>query len=253
MTARRMAMVLVGVLALSVVTAAQSKGKTKAQGKVVDEEGQPLGDVIVAAVMEGMDKPFQQAKTNNKGEWYVQNLAAGQVEVLLRRQAGARGEERRRRGRRERHGHGARGQARQARRPRRGDQRRDPEGRRPDADQAARRGAQGLSRRSSTSIRRPSRPFRAQVHGAVAQTYMAENQAAPGDRAAEEGDRDSIPANVDLQLAYGEILMQADDQRAEGEKVLLGAGPHQGEGSVPVHEHHHRPDQRSEGRRGARR
>src|SRR6188508_2998235 len=68
MTARRMAMVVVGVLALSVVTAAQSKGKTKAQGKVVDEAGQPLGDVIVAAVMEGQDKPFQQAKKNNKGE-----------------------------------------------------------------------------------------------------------------------------------------------------------------------------------------
>ena len=77
MTARRMAMMLVGVLALSVVTAAQSKGKTKAQGKVVDEAGQPLGDVIVAAVMEGQDKPFQQAKTNNKGEWNVQNLVAG--------------------------------------------------------------------------------------------------------------------------------------------------------------------------------
>ena len=39
MTARRMAMVVVGVLALSVVTAAQSKGKTKAQGKVLDEAG----------------------------------------------------------------------------------------------------------------------------------------------------------------------------------------------------------------------
>ena len=77
MTARRIAMMLVGVLALSVVTAAQSKGKTKAQGKVVDEAGQPLGDVIVAAVMEGQDKPFQQAKTNNKGEWSVQNLVAG--------------------------------------------------------------------------------------------------------------------------------------------------------------------------------
>ena len=62
MTARRMAtMVVVGVLALSVVTAAQSRGKTKALGKVVDEGGQPLGDVIVAAVLEGMDKPFQQA------------------------------------------------------------------------------------------------------------------------------------------------------------------------------------------------
>src|SRR6185503_18934584 len=77
MTARRMAIVLAGVLALGVVTAAQTKGKTKAQGKVVDEQGQGLADVIVAAVMEGMDKPFQQAKTNGKGEWSVQNLAAG--------------------------------------------------------------------------------------------------------------------------------------------------------------------------------
>ena len=77
MTARRMAVVLIGVLALSAVTPAQDRGKTKAQGKVVDEAGAPLGDVIVAAVMDGMDKPFQQAKTNNKGEWKVENLAAG--------------------------------------------------------------------------------------------------------------------------------------------------------------------------------
>ena len=77
MTARRMAVVLTCVLALSAVTAAQNRGKTKAQGKVVDEQGQPLGDVIVAAVMDGMDKPFQQTKSNTKGEWKVENLAAG--------------------------------------------------------------------------------------------------------------------------------------------------------------------------------
>ena len=58
MTARRMAMVVVAVLALGVVAGAQSKGKTKAAGKVLDEAGQPLGDVIVAAVTEGMDQPF---------------------------------------------------------------------------------------------------------------------------------------------------------------------------------------------------
>ena len=44
MTARRMAVVLIGVLMLSAVTAAQNRGKTKAQGKVVDEQGQPVGD-----------------------------------------------------------------------------------------------------------------------------------------------------------------------------------------------------------------
>ena len=65
------------MLALSAVTAAQNRGKTKAHGKVVDEQGQALGDVIVAAVMNGMDKPFQQTKTNNKGEWKAENLAAG--------------------------------------------------------------------------------------------------------------------------------------------------------------------------------
>ena len=83
MTARRMAVVLIGVLMLSAVTAAQNRGKSKAQGKVLDEQGQPLGDVIVAAVMDGMDKPFQQTKTNNKGEWKVENLAAGKWKMFF--------------------------------------------------------------------------------------------------------------------------------------------------------------------------
>ena len=83
MTARRMAVVLIGVLALSAATAAQNRGKTKAQGKVVDEKGQGLADVIVAAVMDGMDKPFQQTKTNNKGEWKVENLAAGKWKIYF--------------------------------------------------------------------------------------------------------------------------------------------------------------------------
>ena len=83
MTARRMAVVLIGVLALSVVTAAQNRGKTKAQGKVVDEQGQPLGDVIIAAVLNGTDKPFQQTKSNNKGEWKVENLAAGKWKIYF--------------------------------------------------------------------------------------------------------------------------------------------------------------------------
>jgi hypothetical protein len=83
MTARRMAVVLIGVLALSAVAAAQNRGKTKAQGKVVDEQGQPLGDVSVAAVMNGRDEPFQQTKTNNKGEWKVENLVAGKWKFVF--------------------------------------------------------------------------------------------------------------------------------------------------------------------------
>jgi tetratricopeptide (TPR) repeat protein len=61
--------------------------------------------------------------------------------------------------------------------------------------------------------------FRAQVMGAVAQTYMAENQAPQAIEQLKKA-TEADPSNVDLQLAYGEILMQAN-QRAEGEKVLL--------------------------------
>ena len=39
--------------------------------------------MIVAAVMDGMDKPFQQTKTNNKGEWKVENLAAGKWKMFF--------------------------------------------------------------------------------------------------------------------------------------------------------------------------
>ena len=77
MRARPIAAVLVCLLALGGVAAAQDRGKAKAEGKVVGDNGQPLQDVIVAAIMEGLDKPFQQTKTNNKGEWKIENLAAG--------------------------------------------------------------------------------------------------------------------------------------------------------------------------------
>ena len=83
MTARRFVTALACVLALSAAAAAQNRGKAKAEGKVLNEQGQPLQDVIVAAVMEGFDKPFQQAKTNNKGEWKIENLAAGKWKFVF--------------------------------------------------------------------------------------------------------------------------------------------------------------------------
>jgi tetratricopeptide (TPR) repeat protein len=208
MTARRMAMMLVGVLALSVVTAAQSKGKTKAQGKVVDEAGQPLGDVIVAAVMEGQDKPFQQAKTNNKGEWSVQNLVAGKWKFYF---GGKQGLE-------EKSVDADVGESGTVTVP-------EVKLAKPVDHDAVinaeiQKAADLMQTRQPAEARKvyqalldkypQAQPaFRAQVMGAVAQTYMAENQAPQAD-----------PSNVDLQLAYGEILMQAN-QRAEGEKVLL--------------------------------
>jgi tetratricopeptide (TPR) repeat protein len=218
MTARRMAMVVVGVLALSVVTAAQSKGKTKAQGKVLDEAGQPLGEVIVAAVMEGMDKPFQQAKTNNKGEWSVQNLAAGKWKFYF---GGKQGLE-------EKTVDAAVGESGTVTVP-------DVTLAKPVDHDAVinaeiQKAADLMQTRQSAEARKiyqsliekypQAQPaFRAQVQGAIAQTYMAENQAPQAIEQLKKA-TEIDPSNVDLQLAYGEILMQAN-QRAEGEKVLL--------------------------------
>jgi Tfp pilus assembly protein PilF len=218
MTARRMAMMLVGVLALSVVTAAQSKGKTKAQGKVVDEAGQPLGDVIVAAVMEGQDKPFQQAKTNNKGEWSVQNLAAGKWKFYF---GGKQGLE-------EKSVDADVGESGTVTVP-------EVKLAKPVDHDAVinaeiQKAADLMQTKQPAEARKvyqalldkypQAQPaFRAQVMGAVAQTYMAENQAPQAIEQLKKA-TDADPSNVDLQLAYGEILMQAN-QRAEGEKVLL--------------------------------
>jgi tetratricopeptide (TPR) repeat protein len=218
MTARRMGMMLVGVLALSVVTAAQSKGKTKAQGKVVDEAGQPLGDVIVAAVMEGQDKPFQQAKTNNKGEWTVQNLAAGKWKFYF---GGKQGLE-------EKSVDADVGESGTVTVP-------EVKLAKPVDHDAVinaeiQKAADLMQTKQPAEARKvyqalldkypQAQPaFRAQVMGAVAQTYMAETQAPQAIEQLKKA-TDADPSNVDLQLAYGEILMQAN-QRAEGEKVLL--------------------------------
>ena len=66
-------------------------------------------------------------------------------------------------------------------------------------------------------------PFRAQVHGAIAQTYIADNQAAPALEQLKKA-LELDPGNTDMQMIYAEMLMQAGDpaQKAEGEKILLG-------------------------------
>jgi Tfp pilus assembly protein PilF len=217
-----MAVVLIGVLALSAVTAAQNRGKARAQGKVVDEQGQGLGDVIVAAVMDGMEKPFQQTKTNNKGEWKVENLAAGKWKIYFGGKTGLE------------------------------EKSVDLEvaesgnltvpevklGKPVDHDKLIaveiQKAADMMQQRNPAGARKvyedllakypqAQAPFRAQVHGAIAQTYIAENQGAPALEQLKKA-LELDTANTDMQLIYGEMLMQAGDaaQKAEGEKLLLG-------------------------------
>ena len=222
MSARRMAVVLIGVLALSTVTAAQNRGKTKAQGKVVDEQGQPLGDVIVAAVMDGMDKPFQQTKTNNKGEWKVENLAAGKWKFFF---GGKQGLE-------EKSvdmdvAESGTVSVPDVKLAKPVDHDAVISGEIQKAAELMKGGKPAEARKIYEDIlaKYPEAqpPFRAQVYGAVAQTYVAENNAAG---AAEQLKKatEADPSNTDLQLVYGEMLMQSNDpaQKAQGEKLLLG-------------------------------
>src|SRR5688500_17048166 len=220
MRGRTLTAVLACVLGFGLSAAAQKPGKAKAEGKVVSDQGQPLQDVIVAAVMDGMDKPFQQTKTNNKGEWKIENLAAGKWKFFF---GGKEGLE--------------------------------------DKDVAAEIGESGTAAIAAVTLGKPvdhtavintelqkaaemmqtnqagearkiyegilakypqlQAPFRGQLHGAIAQTYSADNQPAQAVEHLKKA-LELDPTNADLQLVYGEILLQTG-QRTEAEKVLLAA------------------------------
>ena len=76
----------VGVLAFTLAVAiagaaaAQTSGEARIGGKVVDENKKPVQDVVVRATLPGQPRPLQ-AKTNNKGEWSINNLAGGTWEL----------------------------------------------------------------------------------------------------------------------------------------------------------------------------
>ena len=59
--------------------AQQPRGEGRITGKVTDEQGQPLADVVVRATKkEAAGQPPLQSKSNNKGEWTLAQLAAGE-------------------------------------------------------------------------------------------------------------------------------------------------------------------------------
>ena len=220
MRARRIAAVLTCVLALAVAPAAQNRGKSRAEGKVVGDGGQPLQDVIVAAVMDGFDKAFQQSKTNNKGEWRIDNLAPGKWRFIF---GGKEGLE-------EKTVEAQIGESGTTQvavvtlgKP---------------VDHTAlinadlQKAGEMMQTKQSAEARKiylnilekyPQMPadFRAQLNGAVAQSFALENQNAQALEYLKKG-IELDPKNVDLQLVYGEALLQSG-QRAEGEKILLSA------------------------------
>jgi tetratricopeptide (TPR) repeat protein len=80
--------VITFLVALCVATAlassarAQARGSGRISGKVVDEQGQPIADVIVRARMVG-ETEAASGKSDKKGEWRVNGVADGQWQVEL--------------------------------------------------------------------------------------------------------------------------------------------------------------------------
>jgi len=217
MRARRIAIAIACVLTIAAAAAAQNRGKSKAQGKVLDEQGQPLQDAMVAAVMEGMEKPFQQTKTNNKGEWKIENLAAGKwkfhffkegldesaVDVQIAENGTATVPDVK------------------LAKPVDHNALVNTELQRAAGLMQSKQPAEARKIYESIIAKYPQLPadFKGQLHGAVAQTYGAENQHAQALEHMKQA-TELDPNNVDMKLVYGELLLAAG-QRAEAEKLLL--------------------------------
>jgi predicted Zn-dependent protease len=72
---RNTALILFCVL-FAAIASAQSKGNARVNGKILDDEGKPAAGVLVRAIKAGDAAPVE-IKTNDKGEWKLENLAAG--------------------------------------------------------------------------------------------------------------------------------------------------------------------------------
>jgi len=72
----RVGTAVIAVALLASTGIAQTRGSGRITGKVVDEQGQPVADAIVKAVMTGQTEVIP-AKSDKKGEWKVNGVADG--------------------------------------------------------------------------------------------------------------------------------------------------------------------------------
>jgi predicted Zn-dependent protease len=75
-------MVLVWALVFGVASAGaqQTRGEARIGGKVLDDQKKPVQGVVITAKL-GDATPPLQAKSNNRGEWSISNMAGGQWQV----------------------------------------------------------------------------------------------------------------------------------------------------------------------------
>ena len=78
MKAVRIATALLLAVSIGTTASAQSKGKLRLTGKVVNEAGQPIEGADVRAAKKGEAVPQMfSTKTNKDGEWSIRDIAAG--------------------------------------------------------------------------------------------------------------------------------------------------------------------------------
>ncbi len=78
----RAAIAVIAAAMLASSAMAQPKGKASLNGKVLDEQGQPVADVTVKATMTGQTDTLS-AKTDKKGEWKISGASNGEWKVEL--------------------------------------------------------------------------------------------------------------------------------------------------------------------------
>ena len=76
----RTAVAFIAAAMLASSALAQSRGNARLNGKVVDEQGQPVADVVVKAQMNGQTE-ILTGKTDKKGEFRINGLANGEWKV----------------------------------------------------------------------------------------------------------------------------------------------------------------------------
>ena len=77
MTRARTAGLILLCLFFAAAASAQSKGNGRINGKILDDQGKPALNVQIRATRTG-DPLILEAKTNDKGEWSMQGMVAGQ-------------------------------------------------------------------------------------------------------------------------------------------------------------------------------
>ena len=78
----RTVVALIAAVLLASSAMAQSRGNARLNGKVVDEQGQPLADVVVKAQMNGQTD-ILTGKSDKNGEWRINGIANGEWRVEL--------------------------------------------------------------------------------------------------------------------------------------------------------------------------